>query len=265
MADSYFTLLEESPELSRFAATEHTVGPWSEQLQHGGPPSALAVAVADRLVRSSTGRDDLLPRRLAGDFVGAVPVAEITVTARLVRRARSAALAEVTIGDGNRDCYTARVWFVRDTDTTAIAPPPTAPDPVPDAAPGIDLSFGYGESIEWRFVTGNLGHIGPGAVWARPRVPLVAGWEPTGLGRVVLLADSASGVSAELDWSQWSFVNVDLDVHVLRPLSGDWILLDAVTQLGPAGSALARSTISDEVGVVGSGLQTLVLGQIPIA
>jgi hypothetical protein len=35
--------------------------------------------------------------------------------------------------------------------------------------------------------------------------------------------------------------------------------MDAVTQLGGHGSALARSTLSDVHGLVGSGLQTLVV------
>jgi hypothetical protein len=78
----------------------------------------------------------------------------------------------------------------------------------------------------------------------------------------VLVADSASGLSSELDWSTWSFVNVDLDVHLARPFLGEWVLMDAVTQLGPDGSALARSTISDRHGIVGAGLQTLVLAPL---
>jgi hypothetical protein len=40
------------------------------------------------------------------------------------------------------------------------------------------------------------------------------------------------------------------------------LLLDAVTQVGPAGSALARSTLSDTRGALGAGLQTLVVAPI---
>ncbi len=78
----------------------------------------------------------------------------------------------------------------------------------------------------------------------------------------MLIADSGNGLSSELDWAQWSFLNVDLDVHLARPLLGEWVLLDAVTQLGAHGSALARSTISDRHGVVGAGLQTLVVAPV---
>jgi hypothetical protein len=94
-------------------------------------------------------------------------------------------------------------------------------------------------------------------------MPILAGRPLSGLARVALIADSASGISAELDWSVWSFLNVDLDIHLARQVDGEWLLMDAATQLGPAGSALARSTLSDARGVVGSGLQTLVVAPLP--
>lgn len=265
MSDSYFELTSQTPDSCVVLPTRHTVGPWSPELQHGGPPSALTVAVADRAVRNATGRGDLSPRRVAVDFVGAVPVAPLEVAARLVRTARSAALAEVSITAGGRLCLASRVWFIRDTDTTGLVTSSPAPPAVPDGGGGdaMGLDFGYGRSIEWRYVSGAMTTAGPAAVWARSRLPLLPDWPQTDLGRVALVADSASGVSAELDWSEWSFVNVDLDIHLAAPLRGDWVLLDAVTQVGPAGSAVARSTISGAGGVVGAGLQTLVLSRLP--
>ncbi|MDQ2797666.1 MAG: thioesterase family protein [Actinomycetota bacterium] len=270
MPDSYFTPIsppsassEQTPGVSRFRAGPSTVGPWAPNLQHGGPPNALAVALAEKAVFDATGRTDLIALRLSADFIGAVPVAEIEVRARVLRSARSAALAEVVIAAAGRDCLHARVWFVRGSDTAELTA--SLPDPieVPDVPAGLDSDFGYGASLEWRFVRGGMSVPGPGAAWVRPTMPLADGLELSGLARVVLVADSASGISAELDWTRWSFVNVDLDVHLARPFEGDWILMDATTQLGAYGSALARSTLSDVRGVVGSGLQTLVLAPIP--
>jgi hypothetical protein len=42
-------------------------------------------------------------------------------------------------------------------------------------------------------------------------------------------------------------------------MHGDWLLIDAVTQIGPSGSALASSTFFDTHGPLGAGLQTLVV------
>jgi hypothetical protein len=261
VADSYFTLVDQTADAGRYLAGPATSGPWSAELQHGGPPNALAVAAAERVLAEHTGRTDLRSMRLAADFVGPVPVSEVTTHARVVRAARTAALAEVTVAAAGRECLLARVWFVRDDDTSALAPP-LAPARVVPAGEPLDADFGYGASLEWRFVQGRMGVPGPAAAWARPRLPLVAGYSFSPLARAVLVADSGSGISAELDWTKWSFLNVDLDVHLARPLLGEWVLMEAATQLGPNGSALARSTLSDVHGPVGGGLQTLVVAPL---
>ncbi len=249
--------------VSAYRSGPATTGPWAAHLQHGGPPNALAVAAAEQAVEQLTQRTDLVALRLASDFVGPVPVDDLQVRATIVRAARSAVLTAVTIAAGGRDCLTSRVWFVRDADTSAEAAPLAPEVPVPTDLPGLDAEFGYGASLEWRRVSGGLMQPGPGAAWARATTGLFPGYAWSGLARAVLLADSGNGLSAELDWSRWSFVNVDLDVHLARPLVGEWVLLDAATQLGAHGSALARSTLSDRHGVVGAGLQTLVLAPAP--
>lgn len=262
MADSYFGSLSWDDRSGRFLAGPATAGPWAADRQHGGPPNALAVALAERALRAETGRDDFVALRLAADFVRPVPVGEVAAVVDVRRAARSAALVEVRLGAEGRECLLVRIWFVRDADTAAVAPGRAARlEPVGEAAP-LALDFGYGASLEWRFTRGRMGRPGPAAAWAHPTLPLVDGYEYSGLARVALVADSASGISDELDWSRWSFVNVDLDLHLARPVEGEWVLMEAATQLGPHGSALARSTLSDERGVVGAGLQTLVLEPI---
>jgi hypothetical protein len=262
VADSYFAFLSSGDGSERFLAGPATAGPWAAHLQHGGPPNALAVALAERALRAQTGRDDFVALRLAADFVRPVPVGELDVTAHVVRAARTAALVEVRIAAEGRECLLVRIWFLRDADTSAIAPAPGKPVEPGGVATPLDLDFGYGASLEWHFTKGRMAQPGPAAAWIRPTLPLFDGYEYSGLARVALVADSASGISAELDWARWSFVNVDLDVHLARPVEGEWVLMEAATQLGGHGSALARSTLSDVRGVVGGGLQTLVLGAI---
>jgi acyl-coenzyme A thioesterase PaaI-like protein len=263
VGDPYFALIDEGGGRTRYLAGPATSGPWDERLQHGGPPNALAVTAAEQAIAAGTGRSDLVALRLAADFVGPVPVGEIETRSEVLRAARSAALVEVTVSAAGRTCLVTRVWFVRTSDTSAIAPPLAEPVPIPDIPAGLGVTFGYGSSLEWRFVAGRMGVPGPAAAWVRPTMPLIDGREMSGLARVALIADSASGISAELDWAVWSFLNVDLDIHLARPVEGEWVLLDAATQLGPAGSALARSTLSDVRGVLGSGLQTLVVAPLP--
>lgn len=272
MDTSYYEALSETGLTGRYRATPSTAGPWAATLQHGGPPNALAAAAAEHAVRAETGRADLVAVRLASDFIGPVPVGEVSTKARVLRAARSAALVEVVVSAAGRDCLLVRVWFVRSADTTDIAAgsaingaaAAASPPPLPPAGPNtaLGIEFGLGASLEWRFVHGALTGRGPAAAWVRPRIALTDSLVAlSGLSRAVLIADSGNGISSELDWASWSFLNVDLDVHLARPLIGEWVLLDAATQLGPAGSALARSTLSDERGVVGSAAQTLILSR----
>lgn len=261
--DAYFALIQQDGSRARYLAGPATSGPWDARLQHGGPPNALAVTAAERAIAAETGRPDLVALRLAADFVRPVPVGAVDTHSRVLRAARSAALVEVTVSAAERPCLVTRVWFVRLSDTSDIAPPLGEPSAVPDVPAGLDVSFGYGSSLEWRFVKNRMSVPGPASAWVRPTMPLVAGQETSGLARVALIADSASGISAELDWAAWSFLNVDLDVHLVRPVEGEWLFMDATTHLGPTGSALARSTLSDTRGVVGAGLQTLVVAPLP--
>jgi hypothetical protein len=260
VAIPYFEILDDAPDLGRFAASALTAGPWDERMQHGGPPNALAVRAAERCAAAHTGRADLVACRLAAEFVGPVPVAELATQARVVRAARSAVLVDVRVAADGRDCLAARVWLVAERDTADVStplPPPAGP-PL-ERAPSFGLHFPYSDSIDWHEVSGSITTPGPGAVWARPRHELVPGEPWTSLQRVVFLGDSASGVSSALDWAHWTFLNVDLDVHLARPVAGDWLHLDAVTQVGPGGTAVARSTISDLQGPAAYGLQTLLV------
>jgi len=263
MADAYFRLLDDAGTTRSYASDPSTAGPWDPRFQHGGPPSALLVAAAERAAGAAGDRPDLVALRYAAEFVRPVPVDRIEVTASIVRAARSAVLVDVALHAGARLCLQARVWLVRHSDTSALATPLAtpldAPDPPRADLPGIGASFPYGESIEWRALSGSLREPGPAVVWARPTQPALADVALTGLQAAVLVGDSASGVSAELDWDVWSFQNVDLDVHLARPMHGDWLLLDAVTRIGPAGSALATSRVSDLAGPLGTTAATLVV------
>ena len=92
--------------------------------------------------------------------------------------------------------------------------------PEADTAPD-GFTFPYAEAIAWRFVSGAPKVPGPATVWARMRLPLVAGEPTSPLQQAVVLTDSGSGVSAALDWECWSFVNVELTVHLARaPAAG---------------------------------------------
>jgi Thioesterase-like superfamily len=121
---------------------------------------------------------------------------------------------------------------------------------------------GYLSAVEFRFVSGDFGALGPARAWGRPLVPLLDGEELTPMCRALLLADSGNGLSMTLDPARFIFINVDLTVVLQRDPEGDWLLLDSVTTTGGTGTGLARTELSDASGVAGTGLQTLLVAPV---
>jgi Thioesterase-like superfamily len=259
VSDAFFTPL--SGDGRRYRGEHACIGPWSPEFMHAGPPSALLVRVSERAAADAVPR--LVAMRASVDILAPMPVGDVEVWVRVVRAGRRVSLTEAALTAGGTELLHARVWHVRPAEVPTPMIDQLGAPPVPAPHEGLptlsNWTFPYARSLEWKVVHGDPVGPGPAAVWSRARIPVVAGEEPSGLQRAVLTADSGNGVSAELDWQRWSFVNVDLDVHLSRPLVGAWVLLDATTRYEPSGTALAASALSDEQGPVGRGAQTLVV------
>ena len=243
----------------RFLATPSTAGPWSPDHQHAGPPAALL----GRTLERCEPREGMILARLTYEILGPVPVGEVEVAARVVRPGRSVELLEGELRAGGRAAISVRAWRTRvaavpESAGDGGARPPERPDRATDAPSGLD-GFGYGRAVEMRFAAGDWHDLGPATVWTRLRVPVVADEAPTGLQRVLAVADSGNGVSAVLPLDRWLFINPELTLHVRREASGEWICLDAATAIAAGGTGLARSTLSDEAGAVAHGAQSLLV------
>jgi hypothetical protein len=243
------------PKDGRFVPSELTRGPWDPNAQHAGPPSALLA----RAVERCQPREGMRVGRIAIDILGPVPLAPLTVDARVVRPGRSVELLEATLAGPDGDLMRASVWRVAagdqrlDDDT-----PPPGPEHGRDGdffPTGEDV--GYHTAMEYSFIRGGFLEPGPATVWMRMRGPLVEGEQPSPLERLLVVADVGNGVSAVLDWREFLFINTELTVHLLRPPEGEWIGVDAVTRLD--GLGLAESVLYDERGRIGRGAQTLLV------
>ena len=254
MADSFFVPLGEG----RWLATVHTTGPWDERAQHGGPPSALL----GRAMQRCEPRGDMVVARFTTEILSPIPVGEIEVRARLARPGRSVQLLEAVLTAGGREVAWARAWRVLRTECPGAGPGLADPPPLPEAgaplAPGGWVD-GYLSAIEWRAVHGGFGEPGPATVWTRMRYPLVPGEEPSPLERVLAVADSGNGISGELDLRRWLFINPELTVHLFREPAGEWICLDAQSNIAAGGAGLATCVLSDLDGSVGVGAQALLV------
>ena len=245
-----------------YLATALTIGPWSAQAQHGGPPAALLA----RAVEQASGIGGGQTVRLAFDILGPVPVARVRVTARVLRPGRRVELVEATLDAGDRPLMRVTAWRTRTAvggaDSSA-APADPAPHR-PEDGVGGDLSFfleevAYHRALDWRVVHGDFTRPGPGAAWTRPLCALVEGEPMTPLEHLVVMTDASSGLSSVLDWSTTSFANVDLVVSLLRPPRGQWLATDAVTFLGGTGTAQCFAALYDAEGLVGRSSQSLLV------
>ncbi|AVT32137.1 thioesterase family protein [Plantactinospora sp. BC1] len=249
----------------RYVATPATEGPWSSGLQHGGPPCALLARAVERTPSSLEGAAQV--SRLTVEFLGAVPVAEVEVRATVGRPGRSVELVEAELHAAGRVALRARVWRIRRTPvdlpaeavTAPVVPPPRPAQPSRFTEPRWQI--GYLRAIDWRFVEGHFERPGPASAWARQRIPLVAGEEPSPLQRVALLADSGNGLSRLLDMQRWWFINTELTLHLHRQPTEEWLHVRAGTTLDGYGSGLAETVLSDATGGLGRGAQALMVGR----
>jgi hypothetical protein len=200
--------------------------------------------------------------RVTVEILGAVPIAEVEVTTEVERPGRSVELLAGELRVGGRAFLRARAWRVLGS---PVGTPEDAPAALPEAAhappPELGEAFGYANAVEWRWARGGWTERGPATVWTRMRVPVVAGEEPTPRQRVLVVADSGNGASNVLDWSRFMFINTELTVHFLREPVGEWVLLDARTQLAEGGAGLATSVLSDRSGPVARGAQALLVAR----
>jgi Thioesterase-like superfamily len=239
----------------RFASTPHTRGPWDPSFQHAGPPSALL----GRALEHCEPRDGFVLARATFEILRPVPVAEVEVATRVARPGRSVELLEGELSAGGETIMLARAWRVKASTASDIdrdPPPPARPAEPTPPPPGLD-GFGYGRAVELRFAAGGWGQRRPATVWTKLLQPIVPDEEPSGVQRVLAVADSGNGVSAVLSWDEWLFINTELTVHFRREPRGEWICLDAETSIASGGAGLARSVLSDDDGVVAQGAQAL--------
>jgi hypothetical protein len=266
-------------EAGRYVPTELTRGPWDPDSQHAGPPAALI----GREVELVEGGEERQVGRITFEILRPVPIAPLRVEARVARPGRTVELVEASLADEEGEVIRARAWRLRRRElelppglSSADGPgllgsspstlrPGFAPPGVDEAQPGTfpptGQDVGYHTAMDYRFVRGDFADLGPAIVWMRMRQPLVDGEEPSPLQRVLVAADSGNGVSATLDWGRYVFINVDLTVHVHRPLEGEWVCLDAITIPEPGGVGLTDTALYDDRGPVGRAAQTLLVDQ----
>lgn len=242
--------------------TDLTIGPWDRKLQHGGALGALAVTLLEE-----AGGDEHGSVRLTMELLRPLRVAPLDVDVREVRSGRRLQVLEADVRSGGELMARSALMRIRPTDVElpegagpVDAPPPDAPEAFEEVPPWEAPSF-LGSAVEVR-VSDPDRFMGADRGWFRLRVPVLEGREPSPMARVAAASDFGNGISAlipSFDALTVTFINPSLDVHLVRPLEGEWVRLHARSEWRPHGVGLTRTELADRRGLIGNAHQTLVL------
>jgi hypothetical protein len=253
----------------RFEPTEHARGPWDPRALHGGAPAALIARAFERMEPGA----QLPIARLGFELLKPIPLAPLTLKTRFVRTGRRvqelAAELSADLDSAGGEDLVCRANALRlqpvpdDLPGSGQAPPAAMPGREHGRTVEFALNKAAGTSLatsgmEMSWLNDPWGQ-GPGRVWMRLRHPLLPDEPPTPLARAVATADFGNGVSAELPFEDYLFINADLTIHLWRAPRGEWIGLDAQTLLQSGGIGTAESVLHDEHGAIGHAFQTLVV------
>jgi hypothetical protein len=250
-----------------YLPTETARGPWSPDALHGGPVAGLL----SRGVEAHDGGEAMTVARLTVELLRPVPVAPLTLSTTTLRPGRKVQLVGASLHADGAEVARAVALRIRvaEVDLPAdlrqadepVPPFPTEPsDATAEAASSIPWRAFAPDGIELRNPRGaGLGTLGPKTVWFRLRQSLVDAETPSALVRVACASDFGNGVSAALPWEGWVFINPDLTIYLHRPLVGEWVALEAKTNLEPIGVGMAESRLYDRSGPIGRAVQSLLV------
>ncbi len=149
MTDCYYRRLGADGDVAVFESTDHTRSNWTPEIQHGSPPLALMTKVIEEQLRPG-----MRIGRMTLDILGAIPVAEVRVRARVDRPgSRISLLSAEMSADRPTVGRASRRGRSRPSDTADVAtdrfPPMVEGETAPLALHWKDAG-GYLDSVQWR-------------------------------------------------------------------------------------------------------------------
>lgn len=249
------------PDGDRLVPTELTVGPWSAEAQHGGAVASLLA----RAVEAVPAPVAMQTMRLTVELLRPVPLRPLRIDTTVPRPGKRVQLVDAVLTDGQAEVALARALRIRAA-PVRVPDQPDPPDYGPEPATGAPLSIegrlghpSFVRAVDFRFIRGSGDAVGPATAWARLRVPVVPGEEPSPLQRTAAVADFGNGISRVVEFSTHTFINADLTVALSRAPVGEWVGLDMVTRLSPDGYGQAETQVFDRHGPVGRAVQSLIV------
>lgn len=255
----------------RFIPGDLTRGGWSDEAQHGSPPSGLLA----RAVESVPTAGPMQVVRFTVDLFREVPLRPLTVETAIIRNGRRIQIVEARLHENGQQLGRAVALKIRTTELVdghelrGTGRPDQPPTPGPDDLPTLDWRdfFGSGgdllrfhtDGVEIRTVDDSFIRSVPGESWFRLRGPLISDDDLTPFQRAALTADLANGNSQALDPKRWLYVNPDTTLYLNRLPLGEWIGMRSKVHQGAHGIGVTETALYDLSGRIGHVSQAQVL------
>ena len=170
-------------------------------------------------------------------------------------------LVQAELVSSGRAAVRATAWRLQKSDTTAIEgiedERMSGPDENVEPVTISEWPGGYIQSVEIRPVPGH--RPGRGRAWLRTKHPLVDGEDFTELSRLIGMIDTSNGIATRVRPGSYLFPNVDLQLHLYREPTGDWLGLQNSVSFGADGIGLTSTVLYDATGPFGRAEQILTL------
>lgn len=267
MIGCYYRRLEPDGNYQVFESTEDTCSNWDASIQHGSPPLALMTKLVEEASEARAG-SGLRVGRLSMDILGPIPVAGLWGRTWVERPGTRISLMGAELQaqrpDGSRRAVAKlSAWLLATGDTADVATdryPPLTEGAAAQVAHAWEGAPGYLDTVHWR--RQNTPEGAAAIAWVTPLAAVVDSDEPTQLQRLAMVVDSANGIGAALDPSQFVFMNTDTVVHLHRVPAGIDFAVRARGSIGPDAIGVTNAEIFDRDGFIGTTAQTLLVQRI---
>ena len=187
-----------------FMPNEAAIGPWN-------PADLSGVALGGllaHLVDVATGDAPMTVARLTIDILGTAPRKLLRPRTRVLREGKRLRMIETELLADDRVVARGTALLVRRIETIARETP--LPHPLPEAVPVSKPSGNpvLRDVIERRIVYGDYRTPGPGAMWVKFDIDMVAGTPLSPLSRAAMLGDMGSAIGSSFPVRDWTFPNL---------------------------------------------------------
>ena len=252
-----------------FLPTELTRGGWSDDAQHGSPPSGLLGRAIEAVPTSMP----MHVARFTIDLFRPVPLEPLHVDVEVLRDGRRIQVVEAILRHGDVQVGRATALKIRTAEITLpeVDREPWTQPPAPGEAIPVEGFWDFGteatrfhkDAVDIRSIDDSFMRYGPGTSWFRLRYPVVAGEEASPFVRLATLADMSNGNSQALDPTAYIYVNPDITLYAHRMPVGEWVGMKSAAHQHESGIGLADTRVFDEIGPIGRINQAQLLDKRP--